>query len=67
MEDLEEAVGFPWKAKSFKEALGSKLMKQDGSLVGLEAIEGKTPGTLFQCPLMPTLPWIHSSVERILQ
>ena len=67
MEDVEEAVGFPWKPKSFKQALGSKLMKQDGSLVGLEVIEGKIPGTRFQRPLVLTLPWIHSSVERVLQ
>ena len=67
MEDVAEAVGFPWKPKPFKEALGSKFMKQDGSLVGLEAIEGKTPGTLFRRPLVPTLPRIHSSVERVLQ
>ncbi len=67
MEDVAEAVGFPWEPKSFKEALGSKFMKQDGSLVGLEAIEGKTPGALLQCPLVPALPWIHSSVERVLQ
>ena len=36
MEDFEEAAGFPWKPKSFKEALGSKFTKQGGSLVGLE-------------------------------
>jgi nucleoredoxin len=53
MEDFEEAAGFPWKPKQFKEALGSKFMKQDGSLVGLEAIEGKTLGLYFSAHWCP--------------
>jgi len=45
--------GFPWKPKTFTEALGEKFQKKDGSIVGTEAIKGKTLGLYFSAHWCP--------------
>merc|ERR1712066_1089609 len=53
MESFGDCAGFPWKPPTLAEALGDTFLKQDGSKVGLEAIEGKTLGLYFSAHWCP--------------
>jgi len=53
MENLHDCAGFPWTPMSFTEALGETFLKQDGSKVGKDAIEGKSLGLYFSAHWCP--------------
>jgi len=53
MEDFDECAGFPWAPKALSEVLGDSFLKQDGSTVGREALEGKTLGLYFSAHWCP--------------
>jgi len=53
MENFDDCAGFPWRPMSFAEALGDAFMRQDGSTVGKDAIEGKTLGLYFSAHWCP--------------
>lgn len=53
MENFDDCAGFPWTPKTLSEALGESFLKQDGSTVGKEAIEGKTLGLYFSAHWCP--------------
>jgi len=46
-DDFVECADFPWRSKTLLEVLGNEFLKQDGSKVGREAVEGKTLGIYF--------------------
>jgi nucleoredoxin len=53
MENFEDCAGFPWAPMSFAEALGDAFVRQDGSTVGKDAIEGKSLGLYFSAHWCP--------------
>jgi len=53
MENFEDCAGFPWAPMSFAEALGDVFLRQDGSTVGKDAIEGKSLGLYFSAHWCP--------------
>eukprot|EP00401_Gymnodinium_catenatum_P042562 CAMPEP_0117563060 /NCGR_PEP_ID=MMETSP0784-20121206/55295_1 /TAXON_ID=39447 /ORGANISM="" /LENGTH=425 /DNA_ID=CAMNT_0005360685 /DNA_START=131 /DNA_END=1408 /DNA_ORIENTATION=+ len=53
MDNFEDCAGFPWKPPTLAEALGETFLKQDGSMVGREAIDGKTLGLYFSAHWCP--------------
>jgi len=52
-EDFDECAGFPWAPKALSEVLGDSFLKQDGSTVGRNALEGKTLGLYFSAHWCP--------------
>jgi len=52
-ENFETCEGFPWVPPTFWEALGDSFVRQDGSTVGLNAVQGKTLGLYFSAHWCP--------------
>jgi len=53
MQNFDSCEGFPWQPMTFAEAIGDTFMRQDGSLVGKDAIAGKTLGLYFSAHWCP--------------
>lgn len=53
MENFETCEGFPWIPPTVWQALGDSFLRQDGSMVGPDAIKGKTLGLYFSAHWCP--------------
>jgi len=53
MENFDDCAGFPWAPLSLAEALGDVFLRQDGSTVGKDAIDGKSLGLYFSAHWCP--------------